>query len=172
MIANVNLRALELALGGLRGASDLTLVVEYQQDELPATAVQGADVILASRIEVPFVGGATTEPVALESSESRFYARFSILRGDELLLVRDVIIPSGGDHDFGDLEPVDPETFAPLPAVPPSVQELLEDARDTLVDVKNQGITASVSPLDARCLRVRYPAHVSPRPGVVRIPIG
>lgn len=138
-MTRITLQALYLAVGGLKGIDTGQITVEYRVNNKPYTKVNGSQVILPEPVEVQIRGGEPVSPIEVPPTGGSCYARirvYSYEPSSATFELAAVAIPDQAVVDIGDLEKVDPSTYVPLPDLPPSTQELLEQAEQILLDVQ------------------------------------
>jgi hypothetical protein len=139
-VRTINLRGLADALDAPALVGSATLTLQYCTSAGPVPRVAGPDVVFPASITVRLVDGVPVVPVVLQPTGPSLYVRVH-LQYRTYLLSRDVQVPDGdGEIDFGALPMVNPATLQPLDPVPPSAQEILDqagEARDAARDHAN-----------------------------------
>ncbi len=137
-MTRITLQALYLAVGGPTGIVEGQVSIEYLVKNKPYTQVDGPKVILPEPVEIQILGGEPVSPIEVPPTGGRCYARIRVYSYEPSATfeLAAVAIPDQPTVDIGALEKVDPSTYVPLPDVPPSVQELLAQAEQILLDVQ------------------------------------
>lgn len=169
----INLRAVLTALGGTRPASGEVRFVRWDSRG-PAVLIDGETVSFPADLVIPIVDGELAEPADIPATDGRFAWRVRIQVANPAIVMPPVYVavPSSGPVDFEDLVRVDPATLEPSGDAVTAWLAAIAEVTALRDEVRERSITAHVSPLDPRCLRISYPAYLSPRPHAVRVPIG
>lgn len=140
-MATINIMPLIDALGGSKstGATGNAVAV-VMAGGVPATRIDGAEVIFPEPIEVAFTNGVLENPMELYTLPTGYYWKLVFTAG-EISQTFYFVIPAEGTYDFSELTFIDPLTTDPLPLVVSEVDYVQWDTDGTAVaDVAGKAV--------------------------------
>lgn len=120
----INITGLEQVLGAPGPVAAGVIRAQHWAGIRPYIGVAGAEVTFPKPVVVRIVDGDPEEPVDISPTVDVCCVKWTI-NADGFRVVRYTTIPDDGPVDFGDLDVVDPATFAPA-AVTPTLQATID----------------------------------------------
>lgn len=167
----IDLSGLQTALGAPEPILSGYVKATYWAGGGPVTRVDGAEVVFPTPIRVALVDGAPVVPLDLPATDGSCCVEWEIYGGSRF--TRYTTIPAT-PAAFGDLPVVDPSTFLPLDPVPPSAQDVLQEAQAAIGSAADAAASAASAAASAaavsttRALRnFLLPGEVLPSDGVM-----
>lgn len=125
------------------------------------TVIDGAEVVLPATLRFDISASDDNPTIRLQPNPGTWCWCIVIKFKGRLALTRYVIVPAVSPVNFGALELADKTTFLPLPEVPPSSQELIAAANETLREVTERTVTGTIHPTMPGVIRLEYPAYMT-----------